>query len=227
MGPEGTRAASSISTGLRSPTAQHERGHRVPLRLAWAFCFALLAWFLFAWGAAEFLIVNVDLPSADAIVVLGGSAAYVERTERAAQLFHEGRAPIDDGLRGAWSPERRDNPRYVDLAADELARRGVGTDRIRIVAEMAGGGTYPEAMRIRQYASTHRVKSILIVTSAHHSRRALWAMHRALNQSGIQVGIAVTEHTALHSLFWWLLPSGWRTVGDEYVKFAYYLIHYP
>src|SRR5713101_1443715 len=98
-------------------------------KLAGPFLFGALAWSLLAGVAAELLVVTTDTPRADAIVVLSGARAYAERVARAAQLFHEGRAPIvlltDDGLHGAWSPVRHDNPRFVDLAADELARRGV------------------------------------------------------------------------------------------------------
>jgi uncharacterized SAM-binding protein YcdF (DUF218 family) len=190
----------------------------------------MLTWPLAAWFAAELLVVVSDLPHADAIVVLSGSTAYVERTERAAQLFREGRAPLviltNDGLRGPWSATRHDNPSYAQLAADELERHGVAPDRIRIVPEVAIGGTYVEALRFREYASTHRLKSVLVVTSAYHARRALWTMHQVLNQGGIEVGIAVTEHRVLDSVLWWLFPSGWHSVGEEYAKFGYYLVRY-
>src|SRR5437867_8675214 len=189
-----------------------------------------VAWTLTAWAASELLVVTTDLPHADAIAVLSGAKAYLERTERAAQLFRDGRAPLvlltNDGLRGPWCVTRHDNPSYAQLAADELERHGVAADRIRIVPEVASGGTYVEAMRIREYASTHRLKSILIVTSEHHARRALWTMHQVFAQSGIDVGIAVTEHRVLHSVLWWLFPSGWHTVGEEYVRFGYYLARY-
>lgn len=191
---------------------------------------ALVAWPPLAWGAAELLVVTAELHRADAIVVLSGAQAYAERAERAAQLFHEGRAPIilltNDGLRGPWSPSRQDNPRFVDQAADELSRLGVEADRIEIVPEIVSGGTYGEAIRIRQYASTHRLESILIVTSAYHSRRALWTMRHVLGRSGIEVGIAAAKHEMPVSMFWWLLPSGYRMVAVEYVKFVYYLVRY-
>ena len=200
-------------------------------KLARPILFGALAWPLLAGAAAELLVVTTDMPRADAIVVLSGARVYAERVARAAQLFHEGRAPIvlltDDGLHGPWSPTRHHNPRYVDLAADELERRGVEPSHIGIVPEVVSGGTYGEALRLRQYASTHGMKSILIVTSAHHARRALWTMRRVLDQSGIEVGIAVAKHGVLRSLFWWLLPSGWSMVAEEYVKFGYYLVRYP
>src|SRR5262249_13480279 len=84
----------------------------------------LLIWPLIAWMLAEYLVVSSKLPSADAIVVLAGAKVYVERTRRAAELYHEGRAPLvvltDDGLRSAWSAATHGNPSYAERAADEL-----------------------------------------------------------------------------------------------------------
>jgi hypothetical protein len=46
---------------------------------------ALVLW-LVAWEAAKLLIVSAPLARADAIVVMAGSAAFKERTQRAADL---------------------------------------------------------------------------------------------------------------------------------------------
>src|SRR5690242_1195642 len=43
----------------------------------------IVAWFVVAWLAARALIVNADLPQADAIVVMSGSSTYIERTHTA------------------------------------------------------------------------------------------------------------------------------------------------
>ena len=52
----------------------------------------LLIWPPLAWFAARLLIVRAELPKADAVVVLGGSSTFVERTRYAAEIFKEGRA---------------------------------------------------------------------------------------------------------------------------------------
>ena len=190
----------------------------------------LLLWSVAAWIGAEFLVVTTDLPHADAIVVLSGAKAYLERTERAARLFNEGRAPVvlvtDDGLLSSWSPTRHTNPSYAERAADELMRLGVGAEHIRIVPGVVSGGTHVEATRLRGYASSEHLKSVLIVTSPYHARRARWTIRRAFGGSGIEVGMAVTDHPALESCLWWMFPSGWNAVGQEYVKLGYYLVRY-
>ena len=123
-------------------------------------------------------LVSSALTHADAIVVLSGAKAYLERTEHAARLFNEGRAPVvvvtDDGLLSSWSPMRRTSPSYAERAADELMRLGVGARHIRIVPGVVSGGTHVEATRLRGYASSEHLKPVLMVTSAYHARRARW-----------------------------------------------------
>src|SRR5215204_5782230 len=101
----------------------------------------VFAWALLAWGAAKILIVHAGLAHADAIAVLSGSSAYPERTKRAAELFHEGRAPLviltNDNTRGGWSSALQRNPYFVERATEELIKAGVPAEKIRIVPGVA------------------------------------------------------------------------------------------
>ncbi|HVI71214.1 MAG TPA: hypothetical protein VM656_06980, partial [Pyrinomonadaceae bacterium] len=110
---------------------------------------AVFAWSLLAWAAAEALIVRASLAHADAIVVLSGSNAYVERTRRAAELFSEGRAPLvvltNDDTRGGWSSSQQRNPYFVERAMDELIKNGVPAVKIRVVPG-AVSSTHDEAL---------------------------------------------------------------------------------
>lgn len=187
----------------------------------------LVAWPLFAWVAAKALIVNSELPHADAVAVLAGSSTYVERTRRAAQLFQEGRAPsillTNDNLKSEWSKEQQRNPLFVDRAIDELKRQGVPADRIEIVPG-AVFGTYDEVVRLRDYANHRGLRSILVVTSAYQSRRALWTLQRVFSTSDIKIGIDAAE-PGLQSPrpeTWWWHRFGWKLVPTEYVKIIYY-----
>jgi len=186
-----------------------------------------LLWPLVAWVGAQSLVVKSELPSADAIVVLSGSSTYVERTAWAAGLYREGRAPIiiltNDGLIGGWNKAEQRNPYFYELAAKELEQQGVPPDKIQVASEPALG-TYEESLVVREYATAHKLKRLLVVTSAYHSRRALWSMRRACEGSGIEVGIdgpppgLQTPPPAT----WWMRRKGWRVVAAEYVKMIYY-----
>lgn len=192
---------------------------------------ALLIWSLLAWAAAEALIVKSELAQADALVVLAGSSTYVERTQRAAQLFQEGRAPkiilTNDNVPGGWSVEEERNPLFVELAADELKRQGVPAEKIEIVPGVVSS-TYDEAVRLSQYAGAKNLRSILIVTSAYQSRRALWIMRRVFSGSEVVIGITVVEpgQQAPRSATWWWSGLGWQMVPGEYLKMAYYWVKY-
>src|SRR5687768_17034362 len=140
---------------------------------------AVAALLLVSWIAAETLIVRSDLAHADAMVVLAGSSTYLERTNRAAQLFHEGRAPriilTNDNLSSGWSAEEQRNPLFVERATQELRRLGVPKERIEVVPGRVTS-TYDEVVQMRQYTREHGLRSILVVTSAYQSRRALWTL---------------------------------------------------
>ena len=191
---------------------------------------AVLVWVCVAWAATKGLIVRASLEHADAIVVLSGSNAYVERTKRAAELFHEGRAPLvvltNDDTRGSWSSALQRNPYFVERATDELIKDGVPADRIRIAPGVASS-TWNEASIIRDYAVGQKLGSILVVTSGYHSRRALRTVRQSFDGTGIIIGLEPSPNgSATPSPFWWLHPDGWRTVGGEYVKLVYYWFRY-
>src|SRR5262245_60433924 len=92
------------------------------LTLTAVFLFAL--WIFGAWWVAESLIVQKTLDKADVILVLGGSATYKERTQKAAELFRQGISErivlTNDGQQGGWSRTEKRNPYFVELARNEL-----------------------------------------------------------------------------------------------------------
>lgn len=188
----------------------------------------LLAWVILAWVAARALMVNAEIGSADALVVLSGSSSYVERTQRAAELYRQGRAPVvlltNDHTRGGWSSALQTNPFFVDRAIDELTKQGVPAERIRIVPGVAAS-TQSEAVIVKDYAASQGLRSILIITSAYHSRRALGTFRKTFEGTGVVIGLEPSS-SASPAAFWWLRPSGWRDVAGEYVKLIYYRFVY-
>lgn len=190
-----------------------------------------LAWSILAWGAARALIVRKELLHADSIAVLAGSSTYKERVRHAAQLLKEGRAPriilTNDNQRGGWSTEKQQNPLFVELASEELQSLGIRPDQFEIVS-LSTPGTHDEALSLRKYAQTHRLKSLLIVTSAYHSRRALWTFQRVFSGSETEVGLDTVEtgQQTPNPATWWLHLRGWRMVPAEYVKLVYYKLRF-
>ena len=222
-------AAAPAGAARRGMKWRRVRPARLLLALA-------VAWPLAAWGAAAWLAAGAGAESAgaggaDAIVVLAGSSTYVERARRAAVLYNGGRAPrvvlTDDGLRGGWSEAEQRNPLFVERAAAELRRAGVPAGSIETVGRPVSS-TYEEAAALREYAGARGLRSLVVVTSAYHSRRALWTLGRAFRGSGVTVtleAVAPGEQSP-RAATWWLSGLGWKMVAGEYLKLIYYRLNY-
>lgn len=190
----------------------------------------LLLWPPAAYLAARALVVRAELERADVLVVLGGASDYHERARHAAQLFREGRAPLvvltDDGARGGWSQAEQRNPSFCELSRAELLAAGVPPASVRVLPG-AVDGTHSEALLLRRHADANNWRSLLVVTSPYHSRRALWTFRRAFGASGARVGVAPTPFAQTPPpAAWWLSARGWRSVAPEYPKQVYYWLAY-
>lgn len=171
------------------------------------------------------LVVQAPMEHADAILILSGSSRIIERTKLAAQLFREGRAPkillTNDNQQLGWDTKEQRNLFSYQWARKILIGDGIPSDKIEVVMEPVSG-TYEELKTVQDYAVKNGLHSLLIVTSAYHSRRTLWTASNLFK--GMQLGIGLEHPSAVPSpWFWWLRRSGWRMVAGEYVKMAYYL----
>lgn len=188
----------------------------------------LIVWALIAPMLAAWLVVERPLATADAIMVLSGSSAYKERTQKAAEFYRAGAAPAiyitNDGERSGWSQSERTNLAYVELERRELIANGVAAEAIRVLPGQVSG-TIDEAKAIAGVVERDTLSSLLIVTSAHHTRRALRTFEEVLAGTGTEIGIAYAE-SSVQSGFWWLSILGWQTVGLEYVKLPVYWAFY-
>jgi uncharacterized SAM-binding protein YcdF (DUF218 family) len=192
---------------------------------------SILSWCLVAPLLARFLVVEKPLTQADAILVLSGSAAYQERTQKAAQLYKQGVAAkiytTNDGQFAGWSEAEHRNPPFYELEKQELISNGVDPDAITVLPGIVTG-TDDEARAIADEIHNQPIHSLLIVTSAYHTRRALWTFEKALAGQNVEIGIASSppgEQTPT-PFFWWIYPSGWSAVPGEYVKSAVYYFYY-
>jgi uncharacterized SAM-binding protein YcdF (DUF218 family) len=199
-------------------------------KLAVAVAGLIILW-LAAWLAARLLVVSASLPHADVIVILAGSAVFKERTQRAAELYKEGRAAriilTNDNQQSGWSSDEQRNIPYQELAARYLRRQGVPAAAIETLPEPVSG-TYEESQLLRRFAEASGIRSILIVTSAYHSRRALWTLKRVFASSPVAIGLEIVPpgQQAPRPATWWLHLRGWQLVPGEYFKMIYYRLAY-
>jgi uncharacterized SAM-binding protein YcdF (DUF218 family) len=188
-------------------------------------------WCVVAWVAARALIVDAPLARADALVILSGAPVYRERLLHGAELFAAGHSAkvvlTNDGGRGSWSRTLQRNPLMSERGLLQLGQAGVPATSIDVISDRVRS-TYDEAVAVRQYAIEHNLKSVLVVTSQYHSRRALWTFRRVLGDAHIAVGISPAPPapgTPTTGNWWWQF-QGWDMVAGEYVKLAYYRFQY-
>ena len=190
-----------------------------------------IVWVLVAPAIATYLVVERPLEHADAIIVLSGSAVYKERTSKAAELFKQGVSPrifiTNDGERAGWSKREQTNPPFVELEQRELAANGVPADAITLLPGEVSG-TDQEAKALKDEINQRPVTSLLIVTSAYHTRRALWTFGKILAGNGVDIGIEYAPPGELTPKpdYWWLSARGWTSVAGEYVKSGVYRVYY-
>lgn len=203
------------------------------LKFGIPFIIFIIAWVVIAPFLATNLIIEKPLERADAIFVLSGSGTYLERTQKAAELYQNGVAPkiilTNDGEFGSWSKTEQKNPALVELAQKNLLRNGVRAENIEVL-EPQVSGTVWEAIAFAEKAKKDDLKKVLIVTSAYHTSRSLRTFEKILaeRQVATEIGI-VSPPPGIQSpnpRFWWLKPKGWQMVAGEYLKSAVYWLFY-
>ncbi len=193
----------------------------------------LLIWIFAAPFLAERLIIKKKIENIDALLVLGGSATYIERTQKAAELYKTGIAPkiflTDDGERGSWNSKEQRNPKFVELAQKRLIENGVPPENIEILQPEVSGTIYEARVLANKTRESH-LKNVLIVTSAYHTRRALWTFERQFEKENLKVNFGISSPNAgiqsPNPHTWWLSPRGWQFVAGEYLKSLYYSAFY-
>lgn len=163
---------------------------------------------------AEWLVLEDPLPPhCDAVLVMAGDPGY-ERTTTAARLVAEGRAELLIATGGEPGPG--------DSASSlrNWARgKGVRDEQIRI--EQVSSGTRSSMLAVRPILEAEGVRTVVLVTSPYHQRRAHAAASRAFGP-----GIQVLSHPARPSSWsprrWWANAHSRRVVVSEYLKLAYY-----
>lgn len=150
----------------------------------------------------RWLVVD-DRQKSDVIVVLVGGEP--DRDKLAASLFHQGYA------REIWVVNENDLPEEaLNNDAGKMIRRLVaaGVPRDRITLLPSAWNTLEEAQRVGEHvlhmSRTERPKSITVVTTEFHSRRAWMLFRHELKFLGTELHVAASEDPALVLESWWL-----------------------
>lgn len=147
--------------------------------------------------AAESWVVDQPAAHADAIVVLGGDNFYADRATHAAKLFRQGVA----GLVVASGKRLRPSAGESELMEHDLIERGVPKDKILLLPQDASS-TIDEAVNVRHEAEQRGWKTIVVVTSNYHTRRAQYIFRKEF-PARIAVSIASAPDGDFDPGRWW------------------------
>jgi uncharacterized SAM-binding protein YcdF (DUF218 family) len=147
--------------------------------------------------AAESWIVNEPAAHADAIVVLSDDNFYADRATQAAQLFRQGVASVVV----ASGRRLRPSAGISELMEHDLIERGVPKEKVERFAHDADT-TRDEAIALRRLATEKGWRSVVVVTSNYHTRRARYIFQRVF-PSGVAVSVASARDGDFDPEHWW------------------------
>jgi uncharacterized SAM-binding protein YcdF (DUF218 family) len=153
----------------------------------------------------EWLEVSTPIEPVDVVVALGGDR---RRQAEAARLARQGLAP------------------HVLFTGSDVEERDYECEGVP--REMAAGlatpsyTTWEEAAAVRDVMKKNGWKSVMIVTSPFHSRRAVWTFRRTLSGSGAKVLYAPASYGGFRLAEWWKSHMGRKCVVTEYAGLVYY-----
>jgi len=177
-------------------------------------------WVLLAVGDA--LVIRDELVPADVIHVISGPD---HRTDHAIQLYQQGY-----GRRmfftGGWCPEIEGN--HAERGRDRAVEQGVPEQAVAIDGSWVTS-TYSEALRLKAFldgAEQPGIRSVIVVSDAHHLRRARWAYRQVLGaEIELQMAAVPFEQSPFRRR-WWTDAASRQFVWGEYRKIVYYHLRY-
>jgi len=145
----------------------------------------------------EAWVVEDTLDRSDAIVVLSDDNFYADRATRASQVYRQGLGPI------VVASGRRLRPYagIAELMEHDLIERGVPKDKILRVAHDADN-TREEAKALAQVAKQKKWRSVIVVTSNYHTRRARYIFSHIFPED-IKIRITGAHDDDFDPERWW------------------------
>jgi len=177
-----------------------------------------------------FLVFEQDPQKADVIVVLNGRDT--ERSLAAVDLYNQGYANLIVMANGAKQPGSDEFWKRVGNNFDgklffQRAIEAMGVPEKSF--QFIGNGvtsTYDEAVATKEFLKTNGYKSILLVTSKWHSKRAYLTFRSALKNDGVRVLIQASKYDTFRPDAWWMSNNGAELAFYEYVRLIYYILSF-
>ena len=176
----------------------------------------------------HFLVFEQEPQKVDVIVVLNGRDT--ERALATVDLYKEGYANLIVLARGPKQPGCDEFFKRVgkDWNSKIFFQRaieamGVPKDAFKLIGDGVTN-TYDEAKATRQFLRENGYRSILLVTSKWHSKRAYLTFRSMLNdEEGISISSRPSQYDSFDPDNWWRREADAESVLSEYIRFVYYI----
>ncbi len=181
-------------------------------------------------GVGEFLVFAQPPQKVDLIVALAGEdiarvlgtvemykAGYAGRIFRAREPFPDAYERLI-ALGGRYV-EPRDNFREM------LHSLGVGLPAF-LTDDRQVESTYHEARVVRDFLRKNSFKSIMLITSRYHSRRAYLTYKLILKDEGVKIISCPTRYDEFDLDRWWKVRTQAKKALYEYERLPFYLLRY-
>jgi uncharacterized SAM-binding protein YcdF (DUF218 family) len=174
----------------------------------------------------KYLVVQHPAAKSDLIVCLAGGD--VERGLASADLFTRGlapkifiaREPIPNGL-DTLKQKGVPYPESVDLVA--MILKGLGVPETAVVrGDQPVQSTFEEAERVAALVKEKKYRSLILVTSPTHSRRAWLTFRHVIPDKDVRITVIPTPYSKFRAEDWWKTRAYVREVILEYQKLIYY-----
>jgi uncharacterized SAM-binding protein YcdF (DUF218 family)/glycosyltransferase involved in cell wall biosynthesis len=214
----------SMKHNWQSRLSSHYRRSRMKViktALAAVTCYVLLFCTPLVWFAGNQLAVRHEPEVADAIVVFSGDGessyinqSYQRRALDAIQYFKSGYATLiilSSGKDQTFSE--------VEIIRSLLISRGVPEHAIKIIDKYPRS-TFENVTLVKKMLMKHKVKSILLITSPYHSRRALWVWRKEMPELSVRAPEVVDTPKATPQ--WSASVNQIMVICYEYAAITYY-----
>jgi uncharacterized SAM-binding protein YcdF (DUF218 family) len=195
-----------------------------PRRLVSSFLFFLLVllvlYFSYPYalnGLARFLVVSDRLEKADVILVLAGDTNG-ERVAQGVELYKQGYAKhlLMSGGSLTW------NLTYAGWMKKQAVELGVPGPAVLL--QDRSTSTIDDAKFSLPIVKEHGFRSVIVVTSPYHTRRAAAVFKKIFGRQGIKVLIYPVQHSNFEPHDWWRRHEDTAFVVWEYVARVMYLL---
>lgn len=174
----------------------------------------------------QYLVVQHPPAKSDLIVCLAGGD--VERGLASADLFERGlaprifiaREPIPEGLE-TLKQKGIAYPESIDLVTMIFRNLGVPESAV-IRSDQPVESTFEEAERVGALIQDKKYRSLILVTSPTHSRRAWLTFRKAIPDKDFRITVVPTPYSKFRAEDWWKKRRYVREVIIEYQKLVYY-----